>query len=164
MKTNHQGFTLIELMIVIAIVAILVALAVPSYLDYSVRTRVSECLNAAAVPKVQISDYLMVTGEFPVSLEAAGMAGDLGDSDFCEVYELYVRVNAEGIKIVGFLIEVDEIQVGADSGSVIRPALIGIPDLSGSGAINWYCRAGATTATSLKYLPATCRENVIELS
>ena len=50
MKRVQQGFTLIELMIVIAIVAILVALAVPAYKDYTVRTKVAECINGAAVP------------------------------------------------------------------------------------------------------------------
>jgi prepilin-type N-terminal cleavage/methylation domain-containing protein len=54
LKVNEmsKGFTLIELMIVIAIVAILVALAVPTYNDYTVRAKVGECINGAAVPKL----------------------------------------------------------------------------------------------------------------
>ena len=60
-KRNTQlGFTLIELMIVIAIVAILVALAVPAYRDYTIRAKVAECVNGAAVPKLNISEYLAI--------------------------------------------------------------------------------------------------------
>jgi prepilin-type N-terminal cleavage/methylation domain-containing protein len=52
-----RGFTLIELMIAISIVAILVAFAVPAYQDYTVRSKVAECINGAAVAKVQIAEY-----------------------------------------------------------------------------------------------------------
>ncbi len=64
-RKMQQGFTLIELMIVIAIVAILVALAVPAYQDYTIRAKVGECINAAAVPKLQISEYFETVGVFP---------------------------------------------------------------------------------------------------
>ena len=63
-KRLQRGFTLIELMIVIAIVAILVALAVPAYSDYSIRAKVSECIAAAAVPKINISEYKNDIKEF----------------------------------------------------------------------------------------------------
>ena len=72
MKRVQQGFTLIELMIVIAIVAILVALAVPAYQDYTIRAKVGECVNAAAVPKLQISEYYETVGNFPPDANEAG--------------------------------------------------------------------------------------------
>ena len=76
MRRNiQQGFTLIELMIVIAIVAILVALAVPAYQDYTIRAKVGECINAAAVPKLSISEYYETVGTFPADLDEAGMTG-----------------------------------------------------------------------------------------
>jgi prepilin-type N-terminal cleavage/methylation domain-containing protein len=65
MKRVQQGFTLIELMIVIAIVAILVALAVPAYKDYTVRTKVAECINGAAVPKLAISEFYESMAAWP---------------------------------------------------------------------------------------------------
>ena len=61
MKRVQKGFTLIELMIVIAIVAILVALAVPAYQDYTIRAKVAECVNAAAVAKLNISEFRETT-------------------------------------------------------------------------------------------------------
>ena len=62
MKRVEKGFTLIELMIVIAIVAILVALAVPAYQDYTIRAKVGECINNGAVAKLSISEYRETTG------------------------------------------------------------------------------------------------------
>ncbi|UWX04330.1 pilin [Pseudoxanthomonas sp. NC8] len=56
MKKKMQGFTLIELMIVIAIVAILVAIALPQYRNYTIRTKNSECLSVAAAPKVAVAE------------------------------------------------------------------------------------------------------------
>ena len=88
MKRLQKGFTLIELMIVIAIVAILVALAVPAYQDYAIRAKVGECINAAAVPKLSISEYFETVGVFPPDITAAGMAAQ-GISQYCEVYATY---------------------------------------------------------------------------
>jgi len=87
-RNVQQGFTLIELMIVIAIVAILVALAVPAYQDYTIRAKVAECVNAAAVPKLSISEYYETTGSFPVDITEAGMAAQ-GNSQYCETYTTY---------------------------------------------------------------------------
>ena len=56
-RAGSKGFTLIELMIAIAIVAILLVMAVPAYQDYTIRSKIAECVNGAAVPKVAISEY-----------------------------------------------------------------------------------------------------------
>ncbi|HEY0660318.1 MAG TPA: prepilin-type N-terminal cleavage/methylation domain-containing protein, partial [Lysobacter sp.] len=56
MKKNQAGFTLIELMIVIAILGILIAIALPAYQDYAIRTKNSECLNVAAAAKLAVAD------------------------------------------------------------------------------------------------------------
>jgi type IV pilus assembly protein PilA len=78
MKQVQKGFTLIELMIVIAIVAILVALAVPAYQYYTIRSKVGECVNNGAVAKLSISEYRETTGTWPADAPLAGLGGTSG--------------------------------------------------------------------------------------
>ena len=63
----QKGFTLIELMIVIAILGILIAIALPAYQDYSIRTKNTECLNIAAALKLAIAEYRQSEGSFPAT-------------------------------------------------------------------------------------------------
>lgn len=72
---NVQGFTLIELMIVIAILGILLAIAIPAYQDYTIRAKVSEGLNLAAAAKLAVSEYRISNGVFPTGNTEAGYAG-----------------------------------------------------------------------------------------
>ena len=64
---KQQGFTLIELMIVVAIIGILAAIAIPAYQDYTIRAQVSEGLNLAGGAKAAVSEYTMDRGLFPTS-------------------------------------------------------------------------------------------------
>ena len=64
---KQQGFTLIELMIVVAIIGILAAIAIPAYQDYTIRAQVSEGLNLSAGAKAAISEYFMDTGTLPTT-------------------------------------------------------------------------------------------------
>src|SRR5437870_5118220 len=72
MKRLQQGFTLIELMIVVAIVGILAAIALPAYQDYTVRAKVSEALAAAAACKTSVAEYGANKGALPTDTTAAG--------------------------------------------------------------------------------------------
>src|SRR6187551_3543621 len=72
MKKIQQGFTLIELMIVVAIVGILAAIALPAYQDYVVRSKMSEAVAALAACKTSISEYASTKGSFPADEAAAG--------------------------------------------------------------------------------------------
>ena len=76
MKRNTQGFTLIELMIVVAIIGILASLAISAYQTYTVRAQVAEGLNFAAGAKVPIVDALTNSGTAPADRVAAGMTAD----------------------------------------------------------------------------------------
>ena len=146
---QQQGFTLIELMIVIAIVAILVALAVPAYQDYTIRTKVGECINGAAVAKLQISEYYETKGAWPPDEDAAGTASPAGSSQFCVGFT-YDDGNGD------FDILVDEAAIGGAAASyTIEPNLRATP--SGQGGVNWECNQGNTDAEAIKWLPSTCR-------
>ena len=149
MKRVQQGFTLIELMIVIAIVAILVALAVPAYKDYTVRTKVAECINGAAVPKLAISEYYESMANWPATDNAASVASPAGISQYCDGFASYVTTTG------AFEINVNETAVGATNSS-IQPVLT--PSSNAQGGVNWSCSSGTTTAAAdVKYLPASCR-------
>src|SRR5690606_31342072 len=74
MKKIQQGFTLIELMIVIAILGILMAIAIPAYQDYTVRAKVSEGLNVAGAAKLAVSETYQSDGSLPTTNAEAGLA------------------------------------------------------------------------------------------
>ena len=148
MKRVQKGFTLIELMIVIAIVAILVALAVPAYRDYTIRAKVAECVNGAAVPKLNISEYRETVGAWPADEDLAGTASPAGQSEYC----LSFTYDTEGV----FTIETNEPEIdGSLSADDIIPQMF--PTVNGSGGIDWACQRGNTVDEALKYLPSTCR-------
>src|SRR6056297_3808675 len=104
---NNGGFTLIELMIVIAILAILMAIAIPAYQDYSVRAKVSECVNAAAPLKVAVSEFAISDGNLPADADEAGITEADFQSPFCDT----LVVGANGV-----------FTIGADEGAIAGPA------------------------------------------
>ena len=73
MKTLQKGFTLIELMIVVAIIGILAAIAIPAYQDYTIRAQVSEGMTLASDIKAGVAEYMAQTGSWPADLEEAGV-------------------------------------------------------------------------------------------
>ena len=117
-----RGVTLIELMIVIAGVAILVALAVPAYTDYTIRSKVAECINQASVPKLAISEFVQSNGAFPSTADQAGFS-DGGTvpkmSQYCESFTYY-RLGLVGL----FDVTVDTPAVGQPT-SISRTSSVG---------------------------------------
>jgi type IV pilus assembly protein PilA len=151
MKRNQKGFTLIELMIVIAIVAILVALAVPAYQDYTIRAKVGECINGAAVAKLQISEYRETVGSFPADATEAGTATPGGQTaEYCDGWN-YPGTSGSG----SFDVLVNEANVDTSIVGAIEPNLRGA--VNASGGVDWECNQGGTDAANIKYLPSTCR-------
>lgn len=150
MKRNvQQGFTLIELMIVIAIVAILVALAVPAYQDYTIRAKVAECINGGAVAKLNVSEYRETVGYFPIDTAEAGMASPAGETEKCTGWT-YDNSSLTG----SFQINVSTVGVGAASGTIVATMT---PEALGSGGVDWHCSRAGTSTENVKYLPSTCR-------
>jgi type IV pilus assembly protein PilA len=134
-------------LVAVGIVAILVALAVPAYKDYTVRSKIAECINEAAIAKLAISEYRQAFGAWPPNLEEAGI-GSSGISQFCQGFDNYE--NASG----AFTINVDE---GSIDSAVTAIAPMMTPYISTSLNITWICTTGLTAEDEVKYLPANCR-------
>jgi type IV pilus assembly protein PilA len=166
MKTLQKGFTLIELMIVVAIIGILAAIAIPAYQDYTIRAQVSEGLTLASDIKAGVAEYFAQTGDWPANLEEAG----LGSADADDKEGRYV----ESVNVtVGTI----QITYGKDANGKVNNGRLDIqPYTNDNGDVVWRCgnadapagadaqpqgaeaasTAGATTLSD-KYMPASCR-------
>jgi type IV pilus assembly protein PilA len=139
MKRAQQGFTLIELMIVVAIIGILAAIAIPAYQDYAKRSHVTEGLSLAAAAKTAVSEYWATNGSFPSANSSVGLppsASITGNA------VRSVAVGANGLITITYNSKVQ-------SGGTLM-----LSPVAGSGGIQWKCKAGTVAS---KYLPASCR-------
>jgi len=136
MKRVQQGFTLIELMIVVAIVGILAAIALPAYQDYIVRSKVSEAAATAAACKTSVAEYLASKNSMPTDITAAGC------SSIASQYVTTTTVSGGTISVT----------VAAATGTTGDYILV--PSQSGSAITAWGC---TTSTVPAKYLPAVCR-------
>lgn len=138
MKKNMQGFTLIELMIVIAIIAILVAIALPAYQNYTIRTKNSECISIAAAPKLAISESVQSTGSWPADWTEAG---------YTAVATTYCNAATKASGSGSF-----SIQTKNTGGPAITFTFTGTTT---AAAIQWTCTSGS--GANKAHVPASCR-------
>ncbi|MAC34439.1 MAG: pilus assembly protein [Haliea sp.] len=154
MKQVQKGFTLIELMIVIAIVGILAAIALPAYQDYTVRAKMSEPVAVLAEAKTTIAEYYAANGNVPPDAAESGINTN-PDTDI--VASLYYT-STGGLPLITVGIKGNVIPDQATDNAV------GF-SLSGttmsSNRLAWVCKRTTTTGVSgsveAKYLPANCR-------
>jgi type IV pilus assembly protein PilA len=140
MKRLQQGFTLIELMIVVAIVGILAAIALPAYQDYVIRSKMSEGVAALAACKTSISEYVSTKTNWPADVDSAGC---------CTLATQYVSSLAVGANGV---ISVTVQNTGAKPAEctlTLTPGTAGLPDIT-----SWVGSHGACDA---KYVPSNFR-------
>jgi type IV pilus assembly protein PilA len=142
MKKYQQGFTLIELMIVIAILGILMAIAIPAYQDYTVRAKVSEGMNVAGAAKLAVAETYQTKGTWPVAQADAGLpnAASINGNNLTSV------TVANGKVTIAYR---NEPKINT-SVLVLSPSFVG-------GSVTWNCKAAAGTTVAQKYLPSACR-------
>ncbi|ENZ6911614.1 pilin [Neisseria gonorrhoeae] len=165
MNTLQKGFTLIELMIVIAIVGILAAVALPAYQDYTARAQVSEAILLAEGQKSAVTEYYLNNGEWPANNTSAGVASA---SDIKGKYVKQVEVK-NGVVTA----EMNSSNVNKE----IKGKRLSLWGRRENGSVKWFCgqpvkrddaaaKAGTdavtadTTGTKIetKHLPSTCRD------
>jgi type IV pilus assembly protein PilA len=169
MTKLQKGFTLIELMIVVAIIGILAAIAIPAYQDYTIRAQVSEGMNLAAAAKAAVAESFLNRGTAPVNRTVAGMSANAQDT---------VGKYVSGVNVTAGVITVS--YGGAEVNAAVNGLTLGItPYTTPDDSVAWRCGGapipgglgagdlmpggGAHTggtlnaAATLKYLPAACR-------
>ena len=160
MKKVQQGFTLIELMIVIAIIGILASVALPAYQDYTVRAQVSEGAIAASSVKIGVTDMFADRGVAGIAAYSAVVLADQANLITDRISAIAVNAATGEIAVTMTMP-----QLGAANVLAYRPQInnLAITNANSTGSIEWVCSAnppnGVAASTTIlpKYLPAVCR-------
>lgn len=147
MKAIQKGFTLIELMIVIAIVGILAAVALPAYQDYTARAQMSEALTLAEGQKAAVVEYYSDNGTFPTTNASAGIANA---STIKGKYVQKVEVNGDATSAT-----ITSTMNASGVNKDISGKTLVLTGKQNSGSFEWTCKAGTVDA---KFLPSSCRK------
>ncbi|MBH6308387.1 pilin [Neisseria meningitidis] len=161
MNTLQKGFTLIELMIVIAIVGILAAVALPAYQDYTARAQVSEAILLAEGQKSAVTEYYLNHGEWPSNNTSAGVAST-------DIKGKYVKE----VKVENGVITATMLSTGVNK--EIQGKKLSLWAKRQDGSVKWFCgqpvtrnannaddvAAGTDNGNEIdtKHLPSTCRD------
>jgi type IV pilus assembly protein PilA len=137
----QQGFTLIELMIVVAIIGILAAIAIPAYQNYVIRAQVTEGLSLADGAKTAMTEFASNSGTWPGSNTSAGLAASIGGN-----YVTSVNVGTKPGTIT--------ITYGNKANNAITGKTLTLVGGSNGGAFTWTCTAGTIQS---QYLPSSCK-------
>jgi type IV pilus assembly protein PilA len=167
MTKLQKGFTLIELMIVVAIIGILAAIAIPAYQDYTVRAQVSEGMNLAAAAKAAVAETFLNKGAAPLARANAGMSANATDTNGKYVTQVTVtkgtilvqyggpEVNAA---ITGKVLAIQP-YVTKDNSVAWQCGEAAVPGVAGAVTAMDTSAPAANTATTVdvRFLPAACR-------
>jgi type IV pilus assembly protein PilA len=168
LKQVQKGFTLIELMIVVAIIGILAAIAIPAYQDYTIRSQVTEGLNLAGAVKAAVAETYAQTGRWPANLEEAGIVDAEGEPTTPSGKYVNDIEIENGTIVIHYGLQANANISGEDNNTLaIRPRI------SENDDVIWLCglntgpaslsdpasgaSAAVPTTVPPKYLPQACR-------
>lgn len=142
MKTAQQGVSIIELMIVVAIIGILTMLAIPAYTDYIIRAQISAGLSLAGSARAAVTEYYQDQSLFPIDNAQAGLGAP---ASITGKYVASVSVNGAVVSI----------QYGNDAHAQITGQTITLTATDNAGSVSWACATGGII--QLNHLPSVCR-------
>ncbi len=142
MKTVQKGFTLIELMIVVAIIGILAAIAIPAYQTYMIRAQIAEGLTLVAPLKLGLAEFHKNTGTYPANNTEAAL----------QIATSYTGNYVSSISVSGDTIS---ILYGNKANGEISGWTVSVIAQDNAGSTSWICQSGGNIP--IKYLPSACR-------
>ncbi len=145
MNTVQKGFTLIELMIVVAIIGILAAVALPAYQDYTIRAQASEGMSLASGLKIQVADVFADTGTLTGLDSGLAATGIPAAASVTGKYTSQVEVD-EGVITATF---------GLDANANLSGGTLALSPSNTGGSLEWVCSSPSNLPSN--YLPAACR-------
>ena len=144
MKNVQQGFTLIELMIVVAIIGILAAIAIPAYNDYTIRTKVSEVMVIGSAGKTTTSEYYLSAGSMPSTADQAGLNTNTAQSNYLSSIDFGTTATTMTMTYTVTNLE----PTNVDGKTIVFEGTVS------TDGVKWTCSKGNVPS---KYLPANCR-------